>query len=1166
MRKLSMIGIACAILILSAGISQATEIFSEDFESGIPTTWTIIDDDWAESGPDGQTWNDQNPGNQSPDYVIGSFMICDADHSGYSYIYRDELISPIIDCSAAADLELRFGNNYVAGWSGTADVDIRINGGEWQNLISYTTSSDDGTERIDISSIADRQSSVEFRWYYYGAQGDGYWAVDNIILNATVLPDDDIAAVGLAEPAGVLHLDREYYPSALVFNNGLIAQTFDVNLVINNSYMEELYNQTVTGVTLNPSETSEAPFTTAFTAAVDDDYTFTITVSNTGDEDNSNDIYTATIHAYTHYGVSNPDPYGYIFKDNTVDGGPVYDYYDISSSGDSLGTGRRLAFGPYSFGFDFPFYQSSFSEFYVSTTGLITFNGAENSRYNYCPVPGSDSPDYWISPFWDYLDMSYEDDGAVIRGQYFDDDIDFYVIEWVNFMIRSEEGDPMDMEVILYEDGNIVFQYKHINDLPNGRGQEATIGIEQDVNSGLSYFCNDDYPGNRLYSGLAIGWYPPQIQHEIGVTSIDQPTFSLAVTDASIEVVATLINNASASETFDTYLKIKNALDEIVFADTVNLTLAEGATDQVTFDSWNATAADVYSIEVSVSIPDDANPENDILSTSVKIVAPVSLPVSQDFEGEFPPTGWTYFDFGGADPWGTNTNHYRSPSHSAQAVYDWFDEADDWLVMAPVDLSEANGVLWSYYEEASQWPNNGLRHSFYVSTGEYFDPETATQIAVHTPADHEITNFNGNPVEFDITDYIGNSHVWLAYHFENAGNTEYWWIDDVSITIIPDADVGVKAISAPYPAIVTNCNSPVEILVKNFGLLPQTFDVNVTITGNVLGEVYNSTMNVTGLSADQETTVSFPVFALPQEDDYTINAVTLLSGDENISNDTKTQGMYVSTTINHSWDDGSAEQNITVYPFDNSMIAVRYTPYATDFTILGGELYIDNYNPDDNDYAEYEWVKICPDQSGQPDIDNAFGTVSNVGTYTVPALLQVDIADVPLTDYEGDIWIVVKFWNGRDSWLQLGADTDNPDGNSYTTISSTPPNWTQQTIRDCMMRIRVEYQPCSPPGYAYLPGDANMAAGIWPPVVVGGDVTYLVNYFRGLVPHCKLGGFYAAADVNGTCSVNGSDVTKLVNYFRGMGDKEYCPDYEPLWLSPADVPTEAPAGWPNCDD
>ncbi|MCP4581559.1 MAG: S8 family serine peptidase [candidate division Zixibacteria bacterium] len=106
-----------------------------------------------------------------------------------------------------------------------------------------------------------------------------------------------------------------------------------------------------------------------------------------------------------------------------------------------------------------------------------------------------------------------------------------------------------------------------------------------------------------------------------------------------------------------------------------------------------------------------------------------------------------------------------------------------------------------------------------------------------------------------------------------------------------------------------------------------------------------------------------------------------------------------------------------------------------------------------------------------------------------------------------------------------------------------------------------------PDGYEYLPGDVNMANGTWPPSSIGGDVTYLVNYFRALPSSqaCLVGGFWGSADANGDCMIIGSDVTKLVNYFRGTTDIEYCPSYPPVWPTPDDLPPSAPPGWPNCE-
>ena len=104
--------------------------------------------------------------------------------------------------------------------------------------------------------------------------------------------------------------------------------------------------------------------------------------------------------------------------------------------------------------------------------------------------------------------------------------------------------------------------------------------------------------------------------------------------------------------------------------------------------------------------------------------------------------------------------------------------------------------------------------------------------------------------------------------------------------------------------------------------------------------------------------------------------------------------------------------------------------------------------------------------------------------------------------------------------------------------------------------------------YAYLPGDANMQVGAWPPVVLGNDLTYLVNWLRGMESSqpCVIGGFWAVADANGDCQVLGSDVTMLVNYFRGLTSVRSCPLIPPEWPNAVDVPADMPFGWPGCEN
>jgi hypothetical protein len=168
--------------------------------------------------------------------------------------------------------------------------------------------------------------------------------------------------------------------------------------------------------------------------------------------------------------------------------------------------------------------------------------------------------------------------------------------------------------------------------------------------------------------------------------------------------------------------------------------------------------------------------------------------------------------------------------------------------------------------------------------------------------------------------------------------------------------------------------------------------------------------------------------------------------------------------------------------------------------------------------------------------------------------------------------------------ITAGFDYGLPSPGQFTLTRLSNGNFAVESFFDITYRIQFEGCPGSPLddyagstietirwrqgasfGYAYLPGDANMHNGAWPPAVLGADVTYLINYFRAMETSqsCLLDGFWCSADVNGDCMVIGSDVTKLVGYLRGSpAHLNPCQDYPPLYPP---IPPSPPPGWPNCE-
>jgi len=160
--------------------------YETDFTEGLPASWTIVD-----GRNDGKTWTSDNPGELTDPNWIGTFMIADSQWA--DEVEMDEqLITHSIDCSNFQNVTLKFMHSF---WyyntppypQQIGDVDVRVNGGSWQNLLRYQGVDAGGLVELDLSLVADGQADVQLRWHYYNAEFDGYWGIDDVQIVAVEL-------------------------------------------------------------------------------------------------------------------------------------------------------------------------------------------------------------------------------------------------------------------------------------------------------------------------------------------------------------------------------------------------------------------------------------------------------------------------------------------------------------------------------------------------------------------------------------------------------------------------------------------------------------------------------------------------------------------------------------------------------------------------------------------------------------------------------------------------------------------------------------------------------------------------------------------------------------------------------------------------------------------
>ena len=162
-------------------------IFSEDFEAGLPDTWTVVDN--AETGVVWQLNGDWDRGNYAG---TGNAAAVDSDQAG-SVPYDTELISPVFD--ATEGLALTFLVNYQAFLPDNDqffDVDISTDGGAtWTNALRLDDDTPPGglfvpnggvLQSIALDPYVDAGDTFQVRFRYYTTSDgfDWYAQIDDV--------------------------------------------------------------------------------------------------------------------------------------------------------------------------------------------------------------------------------------------------------------------------------------------------------------------------------------------------------------------------------------------------------------------------------------------------------------------------------------------------------------------------------------------------------------------------------------------------------------------------------------------------------------------------------------------------------------------------------------------------------------------------------------------------------------------------------------------------------------------------------------------------------------------------------------------------------------------------------------------------------------------------
>ncbi|MDL2239861.1 DUF2436 domain-containing protein, partial [Bacteroidales bacterium OttesenSCG-928-L14] len=162
------------------GSAAAFEGFYENFDEGMPDTWTIESNGNAAA----ITWRGFFSGNN-----LNGTPFAEANAETYGAIANEKLYSPIIDASGASELYLSFIQVFKVYQDDKADL-LVYDGSDWVSVYTTTTNAgawgNPNAQEIDVTAYANKDFQICFHFY---SDWGYYWAIDDVMLSETPAKD-----------------------------------------------------------------------------------------------------------------------------------------------------------------------------------------------------------------------------------------------------------------------------------------------------------------------------------------------------------------------------------------------------------------------------------------------------------------------------------------------------------------------------------------------------------------------------------------------------------------------------------------------------------------------------------------------------------------------------------------------------------------------------------------------------------------------------------------------------------------------------------------------------------------------------------------------------------------------------------------------------------------
>jgi hypothetical protein len=231
---------------------------------------------------------------------------------------------------------------------------------------------------------------------------------------------------------------------------------------------------------------------------------------------------TGTFSEPTIMDTGGPDAYGYHWEDNDGGGSLPYSWIDISSRGVAVtGLTDDNFVGPFSFGFNFPYYWYTINRCWVGSNGYVEFSSGYNFAHPFADIPNAAQPNDYIAALSGDLDLSRGNPSCY----FWTNNADSAVVSWINVGEYGFIDSTHTFQLIFSAaDSSIKVQYgdNHGRFLDSSDSTMTVIGIENVNGSTGIQYLRRNLPANHMWhSGLALKYHPvpnpSYVVHDFGI-------------------------------------------------------------------------------------------------------------------------------------------------------------------------------------------------------------------------------------------------------------------------------------------------------------------------------------------------------------------------------------------------------------------------------------------------------------------------------------------------------------------------------------------------------------------------------------------------------------------------------------------------------------------------